>query len=100
MNWASSVLPMMSYTSCAVGLRASFLAIVAFAFRAKEMYGAEIHQKVRYCVSQSGNTDALVVSQNLRLRRSSGTKPIKFGFRHVRIIGLGDRNRALGTGDR
>ncbi|HEX5447049.1 MAG TPA: hypothetical protein VFW87_24755 [Pirellulales bacterium] len=48
----------------------TFLGDCGLRFSAKEMYGAEVHQKVRYCLSQSGNTDAPRVSRNLRLLRS------------------------------
>lgn len=50
-------------------LARSFLSDCGLRFSAKEMYGAEIHNKVRYCLSESGSADVRFVSRELRTLR-------------------------------
>ncbi|HJT32787.1 MAG TPA: hypothetical protein VJ783_12160 [Pirellulales bacterium] len=47
-----------------------FLGDCGVRFSAKELYAAEIHKKVRFCLGESGNADAHLAGDNLRTLRS------------------------------
>lgn len=47
-----------------------FLVDCGLHFSRKEMYGAETHTKVRYCLGAAANADAVNVSKNLRTLRN------------------------------
>lgn len=70
-----------------------FLADCGLRFPAKDIYGAEIHNKVRYCLSESGSSDALVVGHKLRTLRSQRNRAdydlesIEFRSRAI-VIGM------------
>lgn len=50
-------------------LASRFLADCGVRFAKKDLYAAEVHRKVRYCLSESSNADAIVISGRLRLLR-------------------------------
>jgi uncharacterized protein (UPF0332 family) len=55
---------------CAFHVARQFLIDCGLRFPPKEIYAAEIHRRVRYCLSESGNADAVFASGGLReLRR-------------------------------
>ncbi|HEX5447051.1 MAG TPA: hypothetical protein VFW87_24765 [Pirellulales bacterium] len=47
-----------------------FLGDCGLHFPPKEMYAAEIHKKVRYCLDASGNGDTILAGDNLRTLRN------------------------------
>lgn len=47
-----------------------FLVDCGLRFPPKEAYAAEIHRKVRFCLSESGNAAAMIASGSLRLLRN------------------------------
>lgn len=50
-------------------LARQFLGDCGLRFARKDLYAAEAHRKVRYCLSESANPDAIVASGRLRVLR-------------------------------
>lgn len=50
-------------------LARQFLADCGLRFAQKDLYAAEVHKKVRYCLSEAANSDAVVVAGRLRFLR-------------------------------
>lgn len=47
-----------------------FLCDCGLRFSSKDLYAAEIHQKIQYCLSESGNADAVIARDGLKTLRS------------------------------